>query len=247
VSYVFEMLQQGFRLLGHDPLLHERIVATIRLALESTLVAALIGLPLGIVLGLGRSRFARGGILLANAGLGLPPVAVGVYAVLILGPYHTPWGGRWVDSLNGMVLCQAVIALPIIVAFTAAAVQEMQGGLVDQARALGASRLRLMGLASREARVGVATAIIVALFSAIGEVGAINVINLNGEGPNTTLASQMLFDFDQRYGIAGDVEHGLVLLAMAAILGCVLLLVRNWGWRARRRDARARVAAGVAT
>ncbi len=242
MNYILEMLQQGFRLLGHDPLLHERIVATVRLAVESTLIAALIGLPLGVVLGLGRGRLAKGGVLFANAGLGLPPVAVGVYAVLILGPYQTPWGGSWVNSLNGMVLCQTVIALPILVAFTAAAAQEMQGGLVEQASALGASRPRLVVFAFREARVGVATAIIVALFSAIGEVGAINIINLNGEGPNTTLASQMLFDFDQRYGIAADVEHGLVLLAMAAILGCALLLVRNWGWRARRLDARARVA-----
>lgn len=242
MNYVLEMLREGVRLLGHDPRLHELIVTTVRLALESTLIAALIGLPLGAALGLGRSGLARGGMLAANAGLGLPPVAVGVYAVLLVGPYHTPWGGRWVGSLSGMVLCQTVIALPIVVALTAAAVQEIPGGLVEQARALGASRPRLAALAFREARVGVATAIIVALLSAIGEVGAINVI-AGGEGPNTTLASQMLFDFEQRNGIAADVEHGLVLVGMAVVLGCALVLVRAWGRRARRLDARARVAA----
>jgi tungstate transport system permease protein len=239
VRFIGQSLLEGVRELGHDPQLGRLTLVTVRLALESTAIALLLGLPIVCWLGLSRSRTSRWAMIAANAGLGLPPVAVGVYARLLLTApgLQPPWGGSWLDSLNGMVLCQTVIALPILTALGAVAVCGVADGLLDQARAFGASAPRLALLALREARLGIATAVVVALGSAIGEVGAITLI-IASAGPNETLATQVIQD-NYASNRASEMEHVLLLLALMAVLGAGLLLARRAGARARRRDARA--------
>jgi ABC-type tungstate transport system substrate-binding protein len=245
MSFMYQSLLEGLRELGHDPQLGRLTVVTLRLAVESTAIALLLGLPLACVLGLGSSRTSRGAMLAANAGLGLPAVAVGVYARLLLTSpgLQPPSGGSWLNSINGMVLCQTVIALPIIIALGAVAVRAVPSALFDQARAFGASTARLSSLAVREARLGVATAVIVALGSAIGEVGAITLI-IPSAGPNETLATQVIQDNFQS-DRAREVEHVLVLLAMLLALGLTLVLIRRADPLLRRRRARARQLAAV--
>lgn len=239
MRFIAQSVLEGLRTLGHDPQLGHLIVVTLRLALESTAIAVVIGLPIACALGLGRSRTSRGAMIAATAGLGLPPVTVGVYARLLLTEpgLQPPWGGTWLNSLNGMVLCQTIIALPIVTALAAVAVRALPDAILDQARAFGASGPRLAVLAVREAKLGITTAVIVALASAIGEVGAIALI-IASAGPNETLATQVIQD-NYASNRAAEMEHVLVLLAMMAVLGAVLVIARQSGARARRRDARA--------
>ena len=243
MRFIAQSLLEGLRTLGHDPQLGHLTIVTLRLALESTAIALLLGLPLACVLGLGRSRASRWAMIAANAGLGLPPVAVGVYARLLLTAkgIQPPWGGAWLNSLNGMVLCQSVIALPIVTALGAVAVRALPDGMFEQARAFGASRSRLALLALREARLGIATAVVVALASAIGEVGAIALI-IGSAGPNETLATQVIQD-SYESNRASEIEHVLVLLAMMSILGAVLAFARRSS--ARRREAQGHRAAAI--
>jgi tungstate transport system permease protein len=131
-----------------------------------------------------------------------------------------------------------VIALPIIVALGAVAIRGVPDGLLDQARAFGASKLRLALLGVREARLGIVTAIIVALGSAIGEVGAITLI-IGSAGPNETLATQVIQD-NFASDRAREVEHVLVLLALMAVLGLVLVLARRTDRLGRRWTRRTR-------
>lgn len=226
MSYVGQMLLQGTRLLHHDPYLGRLTARTLRLALEATSIAVAVGLPCAVVIGLGRARATRWGWVLANAGLGLPPVAVGVYGLLLLRGRQAPWGGPWVESLNGVVAAQAVLALPVVVAVGAAAVGDLPPGLLDQARAYGARGGRLGWFAVREARVGVGTGVLLALGSAVAEVGAVALIGGNSEGATATLASQMVNDA-RATNVPALVEHGIVLLGLTLVLGLGLTAVQG--------------------
>ena len=154
---------------------------TLRLALESTAIALAVGVPLGTWLGMGTGRGRRVGRVLANAGLGLPPVVLGVYLALLLLPGSSLGALNWTNTLEGIVLAQVLLAVPIVIALTTAAVAQVPASLTDQARAFGASALRRGVLAVREARVGVIAAVIAALGSAVAEVGAIVIVG--GEHP----------------------------------------------------------------
>jgi tungstate transport system permease protein len=221
------MLRQGWTLLWVDPTLPSLIRNTLRLAVESTAIALFLGLPLAYWLATGSSRVCRSGRILANAGIGLPPVGVGVYVLLLLG--FNAWSGPWLEQpWNGMVLVQTIIGLPIVVALATAAILRLPDGLIEQARAFGAGGWRLFAFTLREARVGILTAVIVALGSAIGEVGAVTVL-VDPSNSQATLAMRILNDESQGAFLttAPQVEHSIVILAMLLVLGVVLTIVQQ--------------------
>jgi len=226
------MLLEGIRLLPHDPRLGELTLRTLQLAFEATALALVLGLPAACVIGIGRSRLSGAGQVVANAGLGLPPVAVGVYFFLLLEAHYAPWGGRWLESMNAMVLGQAVLALPIIVAIGAIAIRDLPNGLVDQARAFGARGWRLAWFTVREAKIGVLTAVVLAIGSAFAEVGAVTLLGGNDPDSTATLASQVINDTQGQTDIPAAVEHTIVLLGLMLALGLVFTALQHSGRRA---------------
>jgi tungstate transport system permease protein len=218
VEFLWDGLRQAVDLLfsGDDEVL-DIVWVTLRMAFWSTLLALVVGLPLGLLLGLGRFRGRGGALAFANAGMGLPPVIVGLVVALLLFR-GAPLGGlNLLYTLDGVILAQVVLALPIVAALTAAAVQSLPDGLLEQARAFGASRPAVALLALREARVGVLAATIAAAGSAFAEVGAVVLVGGNIEGQTQTLASAVLVRVS-----AG--EYGSAMALGILLLGLVLLL-----------------------
>jgi len=237
VRLIWEELKAAVPLIFHgNPYLLSIIWFTIEVALVATLVAAVIGLPIGLAIGLGRFRGRRMLQVLANASLGLPPVLAGLFLFLLFVPQGPLGAYHLVLSRKAVFIAQTVLALPYIVALTAAAVQGLPSGLLIQARALGANRGQLWTLALREARIGVMAAVIAALGSALSEVGAIVIVGGNIYGYNQTLASAALFEANAAH-YADAVAIGIVLIGLILVLmgGLTLLQQRGGGIRLRFR------------
>jgi tungstate transport system permease protein len=182
---------------------------TLRMGLWATGIAAVIGLPVGCLLGLGRFR-GRGPLLaIGNALTRAPPVVVGVFVILSISAqsafqaapghgdvnvssrvYRGPLTGlippsvttRWFHVAISMdVFVQMLLALPIVTALTATALQRVPPALLEQAEACGASWLARGRLALREARAGVLASMIVALGVTMTAIGAL-FLTTSGEG-----------------------------------------------------------------
>jgi tungstate transport system permease protein len=232
MRFLLEMLGQGLdRIGGADQDLVAVTWRTLRLAFGATAIALLMGLPLGVAIAqVRRPARRRLGFTLANAGLGLPPVVLGVFLALVLLPGSPLGSWQLTNTLWGVLIAQVLLALPIVVALTAAAVAGLPAGLLEQARAFGAGWGARALLALREARVGVLAAVIAALGSAVAEVGAVVIVGGNMRGQTSTLASQVLLDLSAG-DPAGATADVLVLLIIVAVLGGVLTVVQQ---RARR-------------
>ena len=184
----------------------------------AALVLALaLGLPIGIWLGRGRFRGRLLGVSLVNSGMGAPPVVVGLVVSLLLwrsGPFgrldlmYTP---------TAMVLAQVVIALPLVVGITLAAVGALDPDWELQARTLGIPRLRRLWLLVREIRLGLLAAVIAALGGILSEVGAVLAVGGNLEGETRVLTTAILM-----YTQMGAFE---LALALAAVLTGITLLL----------------------
>jgi tungstate transport system permease protein len=207
------------------------VLATLKVAAWSTLLALAIGLPIALALVLGRFPGRRFLLAVANAGLGLPPVVIGLIVSLLLFR-GAPLGGlHLIYTLDGVIFVQTVLAIPVVVALGASALQGVAPSLLDQARALGASRSRIAALAVREARVGVLAAAIAALGSALAEVGAVVLVGGNIQGDTQTLASAVLTQVSAgNYGFA--IALGLLLLGIIFLLSAALTIAqqRNAQW-----------------
>lgn len=231
MSALSDGLSQAWQLVtSGDEQVVDITLRTIRIAFESTAFAAAAGLPLGVWLGTARFRGRRAVLSGFNAGLRVPPIALGHTLWLLMWP-DSRWGGGplaglgWIYTLDAVILAQTLLAFPIVVALTVAAVQSVPRGLLEQAAALGARGPRLGMLALREARTGVLAALIAALGTATASVGAVVVV---GTSLGTaTLASAALTSWNAGGADARAVAYGLVLLGLFLVLAACLTIVQQ--------------------
>ena len=236
MSFFLDGLREAWQLIvDHDPFLWHLFWITLKVAAVSTIVAMVIGLPIGLTLGLGRFRSRGFLIVLANAGLGLPPVVVGLVLSLLMFPAAPLGRFHLLFTLRGVYIAQTVLALPVIVALTAAAVSDLPQGLLAQARAYGAGRIQLAGLALREARIGIMAAVIAAVGSAMSEVGAVVLVGGNILGLDQTLASAALSEVEAGH-FANGIAISILLMGLILVLIGLLTLLQQVG-AARRMGA----------
>lgn len=240
MSYLWDQLRQAIPLIfSGDSYIRSLIGVTLRVAFASTAIALVIGLPIGLTIGLGRFRGRRALQVLANASLALPPVLAGLAVLLLVLPNGVFGGLHIAFTLQAVYVAQTVLALPYVVALTAAAVQGLEPGLLAQARMLGAGRWQMGLLALREARIGVFAAVIAALGAALSEVGAVVIVGGNIQNHDQTLASavlQQVNDYvDYPYGLAIAIVLLVLILLLVGIL--TVLQQRGGGLRLRFRGA----------
>jgi tungstate transport system permease protein len=239
LGYIWQQLRLAVPLIwSHGSDVPSVTMITLRVALISTGSAIVIGLPMALTLGLGRFRGRRTLQILANASLALPPVMVGVVLLVMMVPGGALGGLKIGFTIQAVYLAQTVLALPYIVALGSAAIRDVQPGLLDQARLLGAGRLQLSVLAIREARIGLYAAVVAALASAVSEVAAVIIVGGNIQGQDQTLASAIVSEINDFNNIPEALALGIVLLGVILVLMAILtVLQRRGGVRLRWRAA----------
>ncbi|RSM73013.1 tungstate transporter permease [Kibdelosporangium aridum] len=199
---------------------------TLRVSITATLIALVIGVPLGAVLALGRFRGRRVLLAIANTGMGLPPVVVGLFVTVLLwrsGPLGT-FGLLYTPT--AMVIAQAGIATPVVIALTAAALQQVDPDFLLQMRGLGATRARAFGALLLEAKLPLLAAGMAGFGAVVSEVGAAQMVggNLAGETRVLTTAAVLATSRGQ---FALAIAFGLVLLAIAFAVNLAVTLAQH--------------------
>ena len=115
---------------------------TLRISLTATAVALLLGLPIGVGVALGRFPGRRVLLAWANTGMGLPPVVVGLFVTVLLWRSGPLGGLGLLYTPTAMIIAQAGIATPIVVALVAVAVAQIDPEFRIQMQGLGAGRLQ---------------------------------------------------------------------------------------------------------
>jgi tungstate transport system permease protein len=206
-------------LLGADPEIVTILWLSLQVSGTATLIALLLGIPAGAILAL--TRFP-GRTLLAsavNTGMGLPPVVVGLFVTILL------WRSGPLGELEvlytpaAIVLAQAVIASPIVTGITLAAVQNVPAKFRLQLVALGASRVQMVWMVLREARLPMLAAVMAGFGGVISEIGASMMVGGNIKGQTRTLTTAMVLETGK-----GNFDVAIAL----AILLLALVFAINW-------------------
>jgi molybdate transport system permease protein len=207
------------------------------LLVGSVAVAAILvpGVALGYLLA--RGRFPGRSLLesLTALPMVLPPVAVGLVLLLVLGR-----GGplAFLDVLftwQAAAIASAVISFPLLVRAAEQAFHEVPVRLEQVARSLGASRWRtFVEVTLPLARRGIAYGTLLAFARALGEFGATTLVAGNIPGRTQTLS----------LGIYAEIQRGhdggaLTLAAMSAVIAVAATWIGELYLKGRRREGRA--------
>lgn len=209
-------------------LILEITLRTLGVCFSALGVALLIGLPLGIALGRGRFSGRDALVSLVNAGMGAPPVVVGLLGALLLWR-NGPLGSLELIYTNtAMVLVQIVIALPFVVGITLASVAALDPDWELQVRTLGVPAPWRVWLLLREIRLGLLAAVIAALGAVLSEVGAVLMVGGNLDGETRVLTTSI-----QQYTMMGEfgiaVGLAIVLLGLTLLVAALLTAVQQGG------------------
>jgi tungstate transport system permease protein len=217
------LLQAVALLFGGDAETWAITLLTLRVSLGATAVAALIGVPLGAAIALGSFPGRRLLLAAANTGMGLPPVVVGLFVTVLLWRSGPLGGLGLLYTSTAMVVAQAVIATPVVVALVAAALRQVDPEFLVQMQGLGATRVRALLALAAEARLPLLAAAMAAFGAVVSEVGAAQMVGGNIAGQTRVLTTAAVLA-TSRGEFALAIAFGLVLLLLAFAVNLVVTL-----------------------
>jgi tungstate transport system permease protein len=213
-------------LLAGDAEVWSILLLSLQVSGTATVLALAIGIPSGAALAL--TRFPGRTLLVSavNTGMGLPPVVVGLFVTLLLwrsGPFG---GGEILYTPAAIVMAQAVIATPIVTGITVAAVQNVPEPFRLQLLGLGASRLQMVWVVLREARLPMLAAVMAGFGGIISEIGASMMVGGNIKGQTRTLTTAMVLETGKgNFDVA--IALSLLLLALVFLVNWLLTVLQQ--------------------
>ena len=229
MDIIWEGIKEAFLLIiSGDPDIWAITWLTLIVSGTATVISLIIGLPLGTWLAL--RRFSGRGCLFSfiNTGMAFPPVVIGLWVSIFLwrsGPFgnlgliYTP---------TAMVIAQTIIATPIVIGLTIAALQQLNPYLRLQLLGLGASRLQVTLALWREARLPLFAALMAGFGSIISEVGASMMVGGNIKDQTRVLTTAIVLETSKgQFAIA--IALGFILLFIAYLVNYFLTSVQQRG------------------
>ncbi len=227
MDLIISGLGKAFRLLLS---LDQEVFAITWLSLQVSGLATIISLFLGISLGTTVALTTFPGrnlvVSLINTGMALPPVVVGLFVTIFLwrngplgfmGLLYTP---------AAMIIAQIVIATPIVTGISLAAMQSLPEKLRLQILALGATRLQMLWLLMREARLPLLAAVMAGFGGVISEVGASIMVGGNIKGYSRVLTTATVME-TSRGNFEMAMALGIILLFFIFLINAVLSRIQQ--------------------
>src|SRR3981189_2608210 len=208
----------------------ESVLLSLRVSLSAVAIAALLGLPLGAAIAVGRFPGRQTVIVVLNALMGLPPVVVGLLVYLLLsrpGPL-APLGILFTPS--AMVVAQAILILPIIAALSRQAIEDAWREYEEQLRSLGAGRMNAALTLLWDTRFSLLTTILAGFGRAAAEVGAVMIVGGNIDGVTRGMTPTIALE-TSKGALPLALGLGMILIAIVIAVNAAAYLTKERGQR----------------
>jgi len=199
---------------------------SLKISGTATFISLFIGVSIGVVVALNDFFGKRLAISIINTGMGLPPVVVGLFVTIMIwrsGPFgfleilYTP---------TAMIIAQAIIATPIVMGISLAAIQNLPPNLRLQILSLGASRLQMVWVLIKESRLPLLAAVMAGFGGVISEIGASIMVGGNIKGYSRVLTTATVMETGKgNFDLA--IALGVILLILAFTINFILTQIQQ--------------------
>jgi tungstate transport system permease protein len=217
-------------ILSGDPVLFAIVRLSLFVTVSATLVAAIIGLPLGALVALTRFPGRSALIVVMNGLMGLPPVVVGLMIFLLLSRTG-PLGFLGIlFTAEAMIIAQAVLITPIIAALTRQVIEDMWAEYREELLAMEVGPLQRVPILLYDARFTLVTILLAGFGRAAAEVGAVMIVGGNIDGFTRVMTTTIALE-TSKGNLALAIGLGLVLISIIMIVNMLAWGIRQWAER----------------
>ena len=222
VAQAFQMIITG------DPEIVSITLLTLRISGIATLISIIIGIPFGVLLAWGKFPGRKIIISMVNTAMGFPPVVVGLWVFLLLARNGPLGFFELLYTPTAIIIAQAVIASPIVIGLTSAAIMQVDEKMRLQIKSFGATKWQMLLLVLRETKYSLLAAVIAGFGGVISEIGASMMVGGNIKGYTRVLTTATVMETSKgNTDVAIGISIILMLIAYLVTLGLTLLQHRE--------------------
>ena len=199
---------------------------TAKMSLQSSVLALLIGLPIGIWLG--ACKFpGRNVLLVANRTLqGMPPVVCGLLFYMLFSGVGPLRHMRLLFTVDIMILAQIVLITPIVVSTMETYVSGVAPTVRETAKGLGLNSFKTFWLLCNECVYPIISAYLLAFARSIAEVGAVSMVG-GAISWKTNVMTTAIMQYTNRGNFTLGVALGMILLTLSLLLNIIISLLQR--------------------
>jgi len=227
LDLIFEGIWKALVLLVTlDPEVFQITLLSLQVSGTATFISLFLGVSGGTLVALTEFPGRKLVVSLVNTGMGLPPVVVGLFVTIFLwrngplgflGILYTP---------AAMIAAQAIIATPIVMGISLAAIQALPKNLRLQILALGATRLQMVWILVKEAKLPLLAGVMAGFGGVISEVGASIMVGGNIKGYSRVLTTATVMETSRgNFDVA--IALGIILLLLAYLINLALTHIQQ--------------------
>ena len=205
----------------------ETMLLTFKVALMTTIVLFLIGIPIALWISSTSSRLKPVIETIVSMPLVLPPSVIGFYLLIFLGPNSSVGGfvEEWFDmrlvlSFEGILIGSILFSFPFMIHPIQSGLQSLPKSLIEASYTLGKSKLKtLLHVQLPNIKNSLLTGIVLTFAHTVGEFGVVLMIGGNIPG-ETRLASIAIYDEVEalNYGLANQYALTLFIISFSILL-----------------------------
>ena len=213
-------------ILSADKELCNILEVTAKLSISSSLIALLIGVPIGIWLG--TTKFKGQSILLVlnRTLMGMPPVVCGLLFYMLfsgVGPFRHM---KLLFTVDIMILAQVVLITPIVIGNMETYVAGIAEPVREAAKGLGIGSGKMFLLFGRECTYQIFSAYLLAFARAIAEVGAVSMVG-GAIAWKTNVMTTAIMQYTNRGNFSLGIALGMILMTISLVVNVVLSIMQR--------------------
>jgi tungstate transport system permease protein len=213
-------------IVSFDPEVFKAVSTSVSVAVWSTVLAALFGVPLGIAVGAGSFPGRRVVITLLNTLMALPTVVVGLVVYGLLSRQGPLGGLELLFTPQAIIIGQTILAIPIVAHYSLGTLAGADPRIIPTALTLGAGPFDCFLQLLVEVRFGIMAAVIAGFGRVIAEVGVAMMLGGNIRGYTRTMTTAIAMETGKgefAFGLA----LGIILMTVALAVNLLLNLVQQ--------------------
>lgn len=202
------------------------LMTTAKMSLSSSVIALIIGVPIGIIYG-AYNFVGRNTLIVINRTLtGVPPVVCGLLFYILFSGVGVFGKYQLLFTVRIMIIAQVVLITPLVINSMETFVNGISATLKETAKGLCLSRGRTFLLIVRECYYQIFSAYLIAFARSIAEVGAVSMVG-GAIAWKTNVMTTAIMQYTNRGNFSLGLALGIILFALSIIINVVVTLMQR--------------------